>query len=154
MPLHRLFKRLAVGAWQVPQYGIQCIEPEEIAMAPDRRTRAAISAALPVVEAGPRTSRQCMRGRAFPEILGLCRYVVQHPVYPCPLRSGRIGRIRIGHDQHIASGAGRAVRPVGRDGLRGAASLKGARMPWADIVAAAGTFADALGVGVLDDASE
>jgi uncharacterized protein YjbI with pentapeptide repeats len=36
------------------------------------------------------------------------------------------------------------------DGLRGAASLRGAVMPWADIVASAGTFADALGVGVLD----
>jgi uncharacterized protein YjbI with pentapeptide repeats len=36
------------------------------------------------------------------------------------------------------------------DDLRGAASLRGARMPWADIVAAAGTFAEALGVGVLD----
>jgi hypothetical protein len=34
--------------------------------------------------------------------------------------------------------------------VRGAGSLRGAVMPWADIVAAAGTFADALGIGVLD----
>ena len=36
------------------------------------------------------------------------------------------------------------------DGLRGAESLRGAAMPWADIVAAAGLFAGALGVRVLD----
>jgi hypothetical protein len=37
------------------------------------------------------------------------------------------------------------------DDLRGAERLRGAAMPWADIVAAAGTFADALGIRVLDD---
>jgi uncharacterized protein YjbI with pentapeptide repeats len=36
------------------------------------------------------------------------------------------------------------------DGLRGAESLRGAAMPWADILASAGTFADALGIRVLD----
>jgi uncharacterized protein YjbI with pentapeptide repeats len=36
------------------------------------------------------------------------------------------------------------------DDLRGTASLRGSRMPWPDILAAAGTFAEALGVGVLD----
>jgi uncharacterized protein YjbI with pentapeptide repeats len=36
------------------------------------------------------------------------------------------------------------------DGLRGAEALRGAAMPWEDIVAAAGTFADALGIRVLD----
>jgi uncharacterized protein YjbI with pentapeptide repeats len=36
------------------------------------------------------------------------------------------------------------------DGLRGAESLRGAAMPWPDIVAAAGLFAGALGVRVLD----
>jgi uncharacterized protein YjbI with pentapeptide repeats len=39
------------------------------------------------------------------------------------------------------------------DDVRGAASLRGAAMPWPDIVAAAGTFAAALGISVLDDAS-
>jgi uncharacterized protein YjbI with pentapeptide repeats len=37
------------------------------------------------------------------------------------------------------------------DGVRAADRLRGAAMPWADIVAAAGTLADALGVRVLDD---
>ena len=40
------------------------------------------------------------------------------------------------------------------DGLRGAESLRGAAMLWADILASAGTFADALGIRVLDDASD
>jgi uncharacterized protein YjbI with pentapeptide repeats len=36
------------------------------------------------------------------------------------------------------------------DGVRAAESLRGVAMPWEDIVAAAGTFADAIGVRVLD----
>jgi uncharacterized protein YjbI with pentapeptide repeats len=36
------------------------------------------------------------------------------------------------------------------EGVRGAEGLRGAAMPWPDIVAAAGTFADALGVRVLE----
>ena len=40
------------------------------------------------------------------------------------------------------------------EALRGAESLRGAAMPWPDIVAAAGTFADALGIRVLDAADE
>ena len=36
------------------------------------------------------------------------------------------------------------------DRIRGAESLRGASMPWSDIVAAAGTFAGALGVRVLE----
>ncbi|HEX6461426.1 MAG TPA: pentapeptide repeat-containing protein [Thermoleophilaceae bacterium] len=37
------------------------------------------------------------------------------------------------------------------DGLRGANSLRGIRMPWSDIVENAGLFAGACGVDVLDD---
>jgi uncharacterized protein YjbI with pentapeptide repeats len=37
------------------------------------------------------------------------------------------------------------------DGIRGAERLRGVAMRWEDIVAAAGTFADALGVRVLDE---
>jgi uncharacterized protein YjbI with pentapeptide repeats len=37
------------------------------------------------------------------------------------------------------------------DGIRAAERLRGVAMPWEDIVAAAGTFADALGVSLLDD---
>jgi uncharacterized protein YjbI with pentapeptide repeats len=37
------------------------------------------------------------------------------------------------------------------DGIRGADRLRGVSMPWEDIVAAAGTFAAAVGVSVLDD---
>ena len=36
------------------------------------------------------------------------------------------------------------------DGVRGGASLRGAAMPWSDILAAAGTFADALGIRILE----
>ena len=36
------------------------------------------------------------------------------------------------------------------EGLRGAEALRGAAMPWPDIVAAAGLFADALGIRVLE----
>jgi uncharacterized protein YjbI with pentapeptide repeats len=38
------------------------------------------------------------------------------------------------------------------DAIRGADRLRGVAMPWEDVVAAAGTFADALGVSVLEDA--
>ena len=37
-------------------------------------------------------------------------------------------------------------------GLKGAARLRGARMPWADIVASAGTFAATLGIVPGDEA--
>jgi len=37
------------------------------------------------------------------------------------------------------------------DGVRGADGLRGAALPWGDILAAAGTFAGALGVRVLED---
>jgi uncharacterized protein YjbI with pentapeptide repeats len=36
-------------------------------------------------------------------------------------------------------------------GLRGAERLRGAAMPWHDILAAAGVLAEAVGVTVLDD---
>ena len=36
------------------------------------------------------------------------------------------------------------------DRVRGAASFKGAAMPWSDVVNSAGTLADALGIRVLD----
>ena len=35
------------------------------------------------------------------------------------------------------------------DGLRSIADLRGATMPWSDIVGQAGTFAAALGIGVI-----
>jgi uncharacterized protein YjbI with pentapeptide repeats len=37
------------------------------------------------------------------------------------------------------------------DGLRGAQRLRGVSMPWSDVLAAAGTFAAALGIDVRDD---
>ena len=37
------------------------------------------------------------------------------------------------------------------DGVRGAEGLRGAALPWGDILGAAGTFANALGVRVLED---
>jgi len=37
------------------------------------------------------------------------------------------------------------------DGLRGAERLRGVAMPWEDIVGAAGTFAAALGVSIIDE---
>ena len=36
------------------------------------------------------------------------------------------------------------------DGVRGAASLRGAAMPWSDVVNSAGTLADALGIRILE----
>ncbi len=36
------------------------------------------------------------------------------------------------------------------DGIEGVESLRGAAMEWPDVVAAAGTFATALGIGILD----
>jgi uncharacterized protein YjbI with pentapeptide repeats len=37
------------------------------------------------------------------------------------------------------------------DGVRTVADLRGATMPWPDVVAAAGAFAAALGIGILED---
>ena len=42
------------------------------------------------------------------------------------------------------------VRGCKLDGLRGAGTLRGIRMPWADIVENAGLFAGACGVEALD----
>jgi uncharacterized protein YjbI with pentapeptide repeats len=43
------------------------------------------------------------------------------------------------------------LRGCAVDGVRGADRLRGVAMPWDDIVASAGMFADALGIRVLDD---
>jgi hypothetical protein len=48
--------------------------------------------------------------------------------------------------------AGCELRACTLDDLRGAEALRGTAMRWEDIVAAAGTFADALGIRVLDPA--
>ena len=40
------------------------------------------------------------------------------------------------------------------DGLEGIEALRGAAMPWADIVGTAGAFAAALGIRVLDEADD
>ena len=61
----------------------------------------------------------------------------------CDLTDADVSGSRLAHCE---------LRGCTLDGLRGAASLRGAAMPWADIVAAAGTFADAVGVRVLDAA--
>jgi uncharacterized protein YjbI with pentapeptide repeats len=59
----------------------------------------------------------------------------------CDLTDADLSGARLAHCE---------LRGCTLDGLRGAASLRGAAMPWPDIVAAAGTFADAVGVRVLD----
>jgi uncharacterized protein YjbI with pentapeptide repeats len=59
----------------------------------------------------------------------------------CDLTEADLSNARLAHCE---------LRSCTLDGVRGAASLRGAAMPWADIVAAAGTFAEALGVRVLD----
>jgi uncharacterized protein YjbI with pentapeptide repeats len=53
-----------------------------------------------------------------------------------------------------ASSRNSQLRGCTLDGLRGAASLRNVAMPWGDVMAAAGLFAQALGVRVLGDDSE
>jgi uncharacterized protein YjbI with pentapeptide repeats len=43
------------------------------------------------------------------------------------------------------------VRGCMLDRIRGPASLRGVAMPWSDVVTAAATFADALGIEILDE---
>jgi uncharacterized protein YjbI with pentapeptide repeats len=50
--------------------------------------------------------------------------------------------------------AGCVLRGCTLDGARGVEALRGARMPYEDVLAAAVTFAGALGVQVLDDEQE
>jgi uncharacterized protein YjbI with pentapeptide repeats len=57
-----------------------------------------------------------------------------------------------GADLTGARMAGCELRACTLDELRGAEALRGTAMRWEDIVAAAGTFADALGIRVLDPA--
>ena len=55
-----------------------------------------------------------------------------------------------GADLTGARMAGCELRACTLDELRGAEALRGTAMRWEDIVAAAGTLADALGIRVLD----
>ena len=50
--------------------------------------------------------------------------------------------------------AGAELHGCTLDGLTGAERLRGAAMPWADIIGHAGVFATALGIRVLTDESE
>jgi hypothetical protein len=43
------------------------------------------------------------------------------------------------------------LRGCDLEGLKGAERLRGARMPWPDIVASAGTFAATLGIVASDE---
>jgi uncharacterized protein YjbI with pentapeptide repeats len=60
----------------------------------------------------------------------------------CDLTDADIGNARF---------AGCEMSGCTLEGLRGVDRLRGVAMPWADIVAAAGTFAAELGVRLLDD---
>jgi uncharacterized protein YjbI with pentapeptide repeats len=60
----------------------------------------------------------------------------------CDLSGADIGNARF---------AGCEMSGCTLEGLRGVDRLRGVAMPWADIVAAAGTFAAELGVRLLDD---
>lgn len=68
------------------------------------------------------------------------------------LRAVRFERCDLSGADFSGARLGRCeLRGCTLDDLRGAEHLRGAAMPWADIVAAAGTFADALGIRVLDE---
>lgn len=59
----------------------------------------------------------------------------------CDLSEAELGGLRID---------GCELRGCTLDGVRGAASLRGAAMPWSDVVNSAGTLADALGIRILE----
>jgi len=50
--------------------------------------------------------------------------------------------------------AGCVLRDCVLDGIRGIEALRGAAMPWPDLVAAAGELAAALGIAVLEEDGE
>jgi len=50
---------------------------------------------------------------------------------------------------HVAAGC--ELRGCDLDGVRGIERLRGARMPYTDVLAAAATFAGALGIGIIAD---
>jgi len=62
----------------------------------------------------------------------------------CDLTEADIGGVRIDRCE---------LRACTLDGLSGVERLRGAAMPWGDIVRHAGLLAEALGIRVLDDAS-
>lgn len=60
----------------------------------------------------------------------------------CDLRQASVEGVKIARVE---------LRGCNLDGLQGAAALRGARMPWSDVVANGPLFAVALGVDVVDD---
>ena len=58
MPGHRLLELRLGRRAELEQARIQRVELEEVAVTPNRRTRAAVAGALPVVGAFPRAGRQ------------------------------------------------------------------------------------------------
>lgn len=59
-----------------------------------------------------------------------------------------------GASLHGARFARSSLRDCAFQNLQGVEGLRGAALPWSDLVGLAGTFADALGIRVLDDADE
>ena len=68
---------------------------------------------------------------------------LQQAIERCPLVGATLSEATLGRVE---------LRGCDLEGLRGAERLRGARMPWADIVASAATFAATLGIVVSDDA--
>ena len=60
----------------------------------------------------------------------------------CPLVGATLSEATLGRVE---------LRGCDLEGLKGAERLRGARMPWPDIVASAGTFAATLGIVASDE---
>src|SRR3989344_8792636 len=80
--VHSFFELCLGRMILVGQHRIQRVKFVEITMTADRRTRTAITGALPVIDAFESSFWQILRGHVFRQNRRARRNVIQHPVNP------------------------------------------------------------------------
>src|SRR5262249_41117214 len=121
--LHHPFEIGFFRILKVAQHRVQSVELVVVAVAADRRTRATVPGALPIIDSFASTRRKLLD--SFGQACRGCRHIIQDPMHPGHLGRFRIGRVGIIHDESEAAGPGGSSAPL---------------QSWTDVVSFAGVL--------------